>query len=364
MASKFRWGIVGTSAVARKFALGLRQSQQGEAALICSRSYAKAAEFARSLGIARSVAGIARALQDDAVDGLYIATPAVLHREHAVAALQASRPTLVEKPFASSLPDAQAIVEAARQTSTFCMEGMWTRFLPIMRDLRGALKRGAIGTPRSLVGSFGGAIIPNATASLFSASLGGGALAYQGVYALSLARDLFGPAELLSAAATLGETGVDEDCVVIVRHGNRILSTIRASWRVPLSSDLTIEGTEGTIHLHAPIFRPYRFTISPKRPSARDEGPASALENLRESGAAQYAQQRLDFLLRVLRGRKSHTVTRMYLGNGYHYEADEVVRCVRECLRESALMPLSQSLEIVAQIDRARALLRSDQQSS
>ena len=170
-----------------------------------------------------------------------------------------------------------------------------------------------------------------------------------------MAFDLLGEAELAAAAATKGATGVDEDCVLALRHEHGALSTVRASLRAPLPNDLTIEGDHGLIHVHAPIFRPFRLTLTTTRPASRAKPGNLRLERLREGALGQAARQRFGGLAAALKPGGRRTVTRAYAGNGYHYEADEVMRCVRREGKESALMPLEQSLAMTALIDKARA---------
>jgi predicted dehydrogenase len=263
---------------------------------------------------------------------------------------------LVEKPFAASLGDAEAMVAAARPSGVFCMEGMWTRFLPLVEELRAKIRDGAIGTPHSLCGSFGASNLPNPSESLFNPALGGGALRHRGIYPLAMAIDLLGEGELLAAAARSGLTGVDEDCVLVLRHRGGALSTVRASLRAPLPNDLTIEGDHGAIHVNAPIFRPFRLTLSKTRATSRPRSGNLILERFREGALAQAAQQRLWGLAgRVRRPGGRRIVMRTYAGNGYHYEADEVMRCVRQGAKESLLMPLAQSLAMAALIEQAQA---------
>lgn len=71
------------------------------------------AAFAAAFG-GTTHAGLAGLLAGDAVEAVYVATPHEMHRDHAVAALAAGRHVLVEKPLATTLADAEAIVEAAR----------------------------------------------------------------------------------------------------------------------------------------------------------------------------------------------------------------------------------------------------------
>jgi predicted dehydrogenase len=351
----FRWGIIGVGYVARKFVLGLRKSDGGKATLVYSRTEANARAFARDFEIAGVSFSLEEAARSPNVDAFYIATPPSAHPAQAIACLSAGKAVLVEKPFAASSGDAEAIVAAARSSGAFCMEAMWTRFLPLLEPLRAMIRGGAIGTPRSLCGSFGASNLPEPSQNLFNPEVGGGALLHRGIYPLAMAFDLLGEGHLAAAVATRGATGVDEDCVLLLRHQGGALSTVRASLRAPLPNDLTIEGTDGAVHVDAPIFRPFRLTLTKTRPLGRSSNGNPRIEKIREGTLAQTAQQRLRGLAPRFRLGATQTVTRTYAGNGYHYEADEVMRCVRQGAKESGLMPLSQSLAMAALMDEARA---------
>ena len=275
----FRWGIIGAGYVARKFVLGLRTSDGGAPTLVCSRTEANARAFARDFGIANVRLSVEDAARSSDVDAFYIATPPSAHRDQAIACLTAGKAVLVEKPFAASHGDAEAMAAAARSSGVFCMEGMWTRFLPLLEELRAKIRDGAIGAPRSLCGSFGASNVAGSNDNLFDPDLGGGALLHRGIYPLAMAFDLLGEAELAAAAARRGVTGVDEDCVLALRHRGGAFSTVRASLRAPLANDLTIEGTHGAIHVHTPIFRPFRLTLTKTRPANRARAGNPRLEN-------------------------------------------------------------------------------------
>ncbi len=132
-AAPFRWAILGTGAVARKFVLGLGQSSvAGQAAIVASRNRANAARTAAELGIPAVADSYEEAIGSGGIDAVYVATPPSLHRNHALAAIAAGRPVLVEKPFAVTGSEAEEIARAARAAGVFCMEGMWTRFLPLL----------------------------------------------------------------------------------------------------------------------------------------------------------------------------------------------------------------------------------------
>lgn len=349
----FRWGIFGTGQVARKFVLGLRAAADMQATVVASRNPANAQAFVRGLG-GTAAASYAAAAASAEVDAVYIATPPSEHALHALLCLSHGKPVLIEKPFAATAADAQAIVAAAAEKNLFCMEAMWTRFLPATRALKAMVADGTIGEPRALSGAFCAADVPDARKNIFNPALGGGALLHRGVYPLSLACHLLGPVADVSGVAHIGETGVDEDVSLSLRHESGALSTVRASLRAAAPLDLIVAGTKGTIAVEAPVFRPFRMRLSRTTPRVGEGKGGGRLESVKEGGAAQRAQQELGWAVRLLRGNGKRLM-HAYAGNGYHYQAEEVRARISAGERESPLMPLAESLHIVEVMERARA---------
>jgi predicted dehydrogenase len=351
----FRWGIAGTGPVSRKFALDLRMLPGATVTGVASGQRRNAERFASDLGVPGVASTIDELAASPDVDAVYIATPPAMHRAHAIACMEAGKPVLLEKPFATSSADAEAIAETARKRGVFCMEGMWTRFLPLMTDLRARLAAGEIGEIHAFSGSFSSPNAPDPEQSLFDPDAGGGALAHRGVYPLSIACHLLGLPVAQRSLATLGGTGVDEDGALILRHRNGAISTISSSLRAAAGNDFLISGGEGTIHVQAPIYRPFRMTIT-RVPVQK--GPARSgdlrKEAFKEGSLMQGAHQRLSWLTGVLKGRRARGILKAYAGNGYHYEAAEAMARIRDGALESPLMPLSESVAIAGIIERAR----------
>lgn len=351
-----RWGILGTGPVARKFVLGLRAASDMQAVVVASRSNERARRFARELRIPKVAADYLAASAAN-VDAFYIATPPANHLEHALPCLEAGKPTLIEKPLASTVGDARQIAAAAGRAGVFCMEAMWTRFLPLIRALKSMVDRGQIGEPRLAWGSFGINTSLTADQSIARPDAGGGALLHRGIYPLSLASHLLGPVDHATGQARYGSTGVDEDVIVSARHRNGALSTSMSSLRVDASNDLIVAGSEAWIHVAAPIYRPSVLTISQSSPRAGGPTTDRRLERLRESGILQRGKQRIDALpidLASLVAGDRHRVVRRFAGNGYHYEAEEVVRCVRSGQLESKIMPLAESVDLIDTMESLR----------
>lgn len=350
---KVRWAIVGTGEVAGKFVIGLRSTPGAVVTLAASRSADRAAAFASQLGIPAAVGGYEKAAAAD-VDAVYIATPPSEHRENALMFIAAGKPVLIEKPFAANAQDAQAIITAARAAKVFCMEGMWTRFLPAMKLAQAIVADGRIGAPRSLFASFATATAVDPTSSLFRPELGGGALSHRGVYPISLAMHLLGPASLLSAALTRSESGVDEEVTALLRHAIGAVSTVYAGARTTADNGLTILGTEGTMRFLGPVYRPFGIEIAPAYPRRSGARKWDRAAIFRESPFAQVLRQRFDGGLSLFQRRL--VLRAPYIGNGYCHEAIAMMEALAGGLTEHPLMPLDASLAIARLVDEIRAV--------
>jgi predicted dehydrogenase len=351
----FRWGVVGTGLVAQKFVLGLSADPRMEAVVVASGARENAERFAHTFGVASVADDVDAVATRDDLDAVYVATPPASHRDHAVRCLRAGRPVLLEKPFANTATDAQAIAQAAASTDTFCMEAMWTRFLPLVRQLKNIVDRGLIGEPRLAWGSFGSNTELATAGSLTQPEAGGGALLHRGVYPLSLASHLLGAIDHVTGQSRVGPFGVDEDVVLSAAHASGALSVSVSSLRSDAPNDLWVLGTDAVVHVAAPIYRPSRMTVSPTRPRGPGPRVLGRLGRWKEGGLLQAAKQRADALpvdVSALRSRGSRrTVRRPFEGNGYHYEAAEVMRCVRSGRRESPIMPVAESVHLTTLIE-------------
>jgi predicted dehydrogenase len=319
---------------------------------VASRGVENAERFAADLGVADVAPDYATAVAAD-VDAVYIATPPALHEDHALMAIAAGKAVLIEKPLALDGAAARRIADAAQAANVFCMEAMWTRFQPLLRDLRARIQAGEIGEVRGFDGSFFGANKPDSDTGLFDPERGGGALMHRGIYPLSIARFLLGPVVESHAMGHVGTTGVDEDSALLLRHEGGAITTLRSSLRVNGREGAAIYGTTGTLHITGPIWRPGGAVLVRTRPGGSKGGPRR-FEAFRESGAGLRLSGALGQMRGAL-GRGQQRIRVPFAGNGYHYEAQAVMDAVRAGHTEEALMPLADSIEVMEIIDRARA---------
>jgi predicted dehydrogenase len=315
---KFRWGILGTGAIAKQFVQGLRSVPNAEVFAVGSRSDASATKFAVERNIPRRHTSYEDLAQDPDVDVVYIATPHPFHAENATLCLQAGKAVLCEKPFCVNAAEAERVVELAREKRLFIMEGMWTRFFPLMEEVRRLVSEGAIGEVRMLNVDFGFRADLDPASRLFDQRLGGGALLDVGVYCVSFASMVLGPPSRFVGLPHLGETGVDEQASVVLEHEGGRLANLSIGIRTTTPQEATIIGTEGYVRIHAPWWRPTSMTIS--RPDTEDE-----------------------------------TVEAPPSGNGFSYEAAEVIRCLEAGKTESDVMPLDETVSVMRTMDGIRA---------
>ena len=312
-----RWGILGTGRIGHEFAAGLRDTPDAETLAVGSRTEDSAREFAASFGIPRHYPSYAELVSDTDVDVVYVATPHPLHEENVALCLEAGKHVLCEKPMAVNAAQAERLIALAQDKNLFLMEGMWTRFFPLMERVRHLISSGAIGEPRMLSVDFGFRAPFDPLQRLFNPDLGGGALLDVGVYCVSLSSMIFGPPDRVTGLAHLGETGVDEQSAAILEHGDGRISTISIAIRTATPQEAMIAGTEGWINIHSEWWKPDKLTLS--RP-----------------------------------GKKDESIEAPYTGNGFPHEAAEVMRCIRSGGRESDLMPLQETLSIARTMDELR----------
>ena len=353
-----RWAVIGTGSAARSFTAGLRSARGQNVAVVGSRSEARGQAFADSLRLTAAVLDPLDAVGSD-VDAVYIATPPAAHASLALAALAAGRPILVEKPFATTAQDAEHVVAQARERGLFCMEAMWTHFLPLPRHVASLVSGGALGDLIGITASFGRAHA--AAPHLLDPDLGGGALLDRGVYGVSYAVRALGEPDQVEAAALLGPTGVDLDCVLNLRYSVGALVTVSASLRADLANDVRYTGTRGSLHVRAPIYRPVSATLN-ARPATEDapahppvvgrsRGVAGVLGRTRVGSGARQVYSTIT--PQVLQSR-ARPIWRPYRGNGYQYQALEVARCLAAGLTESPVMPLNDTVATMHIVERAR----------
>lgn len=156
-------GIIGIGFMGVTHFKALQEVEGARVTAICTRNQKKLDGDWRSIqgnfgdsGGLQDLSGIARyreiddLLADDSIDLVNVCLPTDLHRPVSVAALQAGKHVLVEKPLALNLEDADAMIEAAKTADRLLMVGQVLRFFPAFAEAVAVAQSGRYGEIRSL----------------------------------------------------------------------------------------------------------------------------------------------------------------------------------------------------------------------
>ena len=316
-AKVIKWGIVGTGGIASAFARDLNFAENTEKTAVGSRTKESAEKFAEEHGIVRAYGSYEELVKDPDVDAIYVATPHPFHKENVLSCLRAGKAVLCEKPFTINSGELEEVVQFARDQKLFLMEAMWTRFLPPIVKVREWIDSGKIGDVLLVKADFGFRAPWNPEGRLLNPALGGGALLDVGIYPVTFASMIFGtkPEKILSTAH-IGETGVDEQFSILLSYPGGKTATLNGAFRVDLTNEAYILGTEG--HIRIPSFHSAKSAFLYKKGEE-----AEAFKDDRKSA-------------------------------GYAFEIKEVGRCLNQGLLESPVVPLDESLKIMKLMDAIR----------
>ncbi len=205
-----RLGVLGCADIATSRVIpALRSSTKVVVQALASRDAAKAAQWAEKLAVPVSCPSYAECLQRDDVEAVYVPLVNSLHEAWTLAALQAGKHVLCEKPLALTVQEARRMIDTARSGERVLMEGFMYRHHP--RTLRALelVRGGDLGELASIESEFS-YFLPDSESYLFDRERGGGALYDVGCYCVDLARAAAGgePLEVF-AAQNLSPGGVD-----------------------------------------------------------------------------------------------------------------------------------------------------------
>ena len=285
---------------------------------VASTNRDRAREFAERYGAVSYYDSYEQLVKDPEIDAVYISTPHAFHFDHVLLCLAHGKPVLCEKPLALSNRQVQRMVQAARESNTFLMEAMWTRFLPLMEKILQLIHSGQLGTIKYIRADFGFAGAFHPENRLFNLALGGGALLDIGVYPLFLCLLLLGEPDTIRASGHLASTGADDSVHAFLGYQNGASAVMSATFVCQTSITAEIAGTEGMIQLPSPWYK--NDTLTLLRP-----------------------------------GQEPQTLKVEPMVNGFEYEIRELMACVDKGLIESPSMPHSFSLTLSKVMDAIRS---------
>jgi predicted dehydrogenase len=150
--SVLRWGVVGTGGIANSMAPRIKEAEGAVLSAVSSRRMETAREFAEEHGAPRAFDSWREMIESEEVDAVYIATPTSVREEIGVAAANAGKHVLGEKPFAN-LPSLQRITAACRANGVGFMDGTHFVHEPRTTHIKARIEQD-VGWPWSVASAF------------------------------------------------------------------------------------------------------------------------------------------------------------------------------------------------------------------
>ena len=315
----FRFAVMGAGNIANRFCDAVELVEGCSVCAVASKSRERAEKFAARHKLPAAYDNYEAMLVAERPDAVYIAVTTDSHFALSLLCIRHGVPVLCEKAMFRSLAEAREVFALAEEKGVFTMEAMWSRFLPPVNKAREWLAAGKIGTPVLAETAIGFPAQRNPENRYFSPDLGGGASYDITVYAYEIMTYVMdrpvirSSMETFSAMKPVG-TPVDATNIITLVFEGNVPAVLKSTLLASPDEKLQIYGTEGKIVV-----------------------PNSHVGN----EAFCYRGGRL----------VEHFIDNE-TKNGFTYEIEEVIRCVKAGKTESETAPHAMTLEFAALCDR------------
>ncbi|WP_125607211.1 Gfo/Idh/MocA family protein [Lapidilactobacillus bayanensis] len=299
--AKFRFGIMGTGNIANKFAEAVALIDDCEIVAVANRHVERAQAFAEKFQISVYGDDFEALVTDQELDAVYIATTTNMHYQLTKLCIKHHVAVICEKAMFMNSDEAIDALDEAEAKKVFVMEAMWSRFLPVYRQVLNWLADGKIGQLTLSNYDIGFLAQDDPTNRFFDPELGGGATYDLLVYSFELSTLLMGNDYSNTDVATIWRHGVDATDHVTLHYANS-LATMSASFLARLSGELVVYGNQGKVVI----------------PNANGATEARLYD-------------RHDKLVEHYQDTETT--------NGFVYQIKEVMSCVRDGALQSVLVP-------------------------
>ena len=253
--AQIRIGILGAAGIAPEALINpARSVDEVEIVAVAARDHDRGVEYAAEHGISVMHDSYEALLADPDIDLVYNPTPNGLHGRWTVAAVEAGKHVLCEKPFTANADEARTVAAAIAATDRIVIEAFHYRYHPLIERAIEITRSGELGKLVSVEAGFGGKGRP-LTDIRWSLPLAGGALMDVGCYPVHLLRSLLGAEPTVVAArADLGETGVDADMDIDLVFPDGVTGHVRTSMTSPAQYIYaTVTGENGVLEIENPF---------------------------------------------------------------------------------------------------------------
>jgi predicted dehydrogenase len=317
MGKKYKWGILAPGKMSAKFTKGLKLLENVELYAVGSRDPERAKAFANEYGFTRYYGSYEEFAADPELEVVYVASPHSHHHEHTLLCLKNNKHVLCEKAFAINSGEVEEMISEAKKRNLFLMEALWPPFQPFYRKAMEIVKSGAPGKIIHMDGYFSFLAPYDPDERKFNLALGGSSLLDIGIYPVIDALTFLGVPSEIRASAVFGKTGSEECINVIFTYPDGKTASLYSSFRTNggigcdiLCENANLSVTRGRDMNQRTTFQPHGMEM-----------------------------QEFEFTPDAM---------------GYHWEAEEVMRCLDDGKSESTVVPHSFSLDLIKTLDRIR----------
>jgi predicted dehydrogenase len=250
-----RIGVLGAARIVKNALITPAHEIPGvEVTAVAAREPARASAFAATSGIRHVHQSYDALLADPYIDGVYVPLPAALHAKWTIAAVEAGKHVLCEKPFTSNALAAQRVADKTSASKQVVMEAYHSHFHPLYGRLREIIASAEIGTVRSARAVFCVPIPPGRDIR-WNPALAGGGLLDVGYYPVRALTELFGVAPEVTDARAWRRGDIDRRMEANLRWDSGVAGQIVSSiWsRRVFSMSLRAFGDEGKIRVSFPF---------------------------------------------------------------------------------------------------------------
>ncbi len=250
-----RWGIIGCGDVVwKRVAAAIQNDPHSELIALCRRNPEKLAEFCSKFGVDRGSTDANDLINAPDIDALYIATPVHLHQPQTIAAAQAGKHVLVEKPMGLSTAECDEMIAACQDADVRLGVAFYRPFYPVIQRISEIVANGTIGSVLSVsaITSTPCAMRPDEDGywRVIPGEGGGGALMDVGSHRLELFLRMFGP--IKDVKAFCGTVAVDYESENVASLVLQFESGIQGSLQCFFGTDtdqdeFAVLGTKGRL---------------------------------------------------------------------------------------------------------------------
>ncbi len=235
---KIKWGVLGGGGIAdRRTIPGMLMAKNAELNSIMELNMTMARDLCTKYNAPNAYDNANELLQNSGVDAVYIASPVLYHKEQILAAAEAGKHILVEKPVALSAAEAEEAVRYCEKKGVKLAAGFMMRFASAHRKMKELIAQGKLGELVSASGQFTCWYpdIQGAWRQKKNLS-GGGALMDMGVHIIDLLQYIMGSRIIRVGAFAATKTfsyEVDDSSSLLVCFENGAFGNINANFNIP-----------------------------------------------------------------------------------------------------------------------------------